>query len=559
MLRHMRQLRLLFIGLLSLTLSGCFTKADKPVIINGLEADQNTLEFMQSVLSTNKEADLDAVMRARGYYNAAVEQETTEEEKIITVKPGQITKIVSIKVDPPSYKSMLTGISKGDPLNADKVITAQTALYAAIEKDSCAFNLEVTHGVVLNENNTAELTYYVKKGKDAKFGSVVFKGAKSVEQKYIEARAKWEEGKCYKRETIRQTRKQLLATGLFATADVNIPEQPERDGTVPVVFILKETKHRTVRAGLSYYTDEGPGIVLGWEHRNYSGQGETLEAELRANLLEQTLETEYTKPYFHRDDQTLKFKANITREDTDAFESFGAGTGFSLNRDFTKELKGSIGADLNFTRIKEENEEEEDFIILSPFASVAYDTRNNTLNPTKGVFLNGSFAPSLDLLGESDPYFTTEIAGRAYHQIHKKITLATRLKVGSIIGASTDSLPATERFFAGGGGSVRGFGYQEVGPVDEDNDPQGGRAIIEGSSEVRFKTSEKIGGVLFIDYAQISESATPKADDLSFGAGAGIRYFTDFGPIRFDVGVPLNNDENVDENFQFYISIGQAF
>lgn len=498
-------------------------------------------------------------MRSRGYYNANVTQETTKEKEIITVKAGKQTKIISIKVEPSKYKKLLTGIAKGDPLGADKVIAAQTALFKTIEKDSCAFNLEVTHGVILNEDNTAELTYYVKEGRDAKFGSVVFTGAKSVEQKYIEQRAKWEEGKCYKLETIRKTRKQLLATGLFATADVNMPDKPKRDGTVPVEFILKEAKHRTVRAGVSFYTDEGPGIVLGWEHRNYSGQGETLEAELRANLLEQTLEAGYTKPYFYRDDQTLKFRANITREDTDAFESLGAGTGFSLNRDFTKNFKGSIGADIDFTRITEENEEEEDFLILSPFASLAYDTRNNTLDPTKGVFLNGLFAPSFDLLGESDPYFTTEIAGRAYYQAHDRITFATRLKVGSIIGASTESLPATERFFAGGGGSVRGFGFQEVGPVDEDDDPEGGRAIVEGSTELRFKATEKIGGVLFIDYAQISDEASPKVDNLSFGAGAGARYFTDFGPIRFDIGVPLNNDENVDENFQFYISIGQAF
>ncbi len=555
----MRKLRLLITCLLGLILSGCFAKADKPTIINGLDADPKTLEFIKTVIQTNETADLEAIMRSRGYYNAKVSQETTKEKEIITVKSGKRTQIVSIRVEPSKYKSLLSGIAKGDPLNADKVIAAQNALYKTIEKQGCAFNLDVTHGVILNENNTAELIYYVKEGQDAKFGSVIFTGAKTVDQKYIEERAKWEEGKCYKHETIRQTRKQILATGLFAGADVRTPEQPNRDGNVPVEFILEEAKHRTVRAGFSFYTDEGPGIVLGWEHRNFSGQGEKLKAELRANLLEQLLEAEYTKPYFYRDDQTLKFRTNITREDTDAFESLGTGAGFSLNRDFTKALKGSIGADIDFTRIEEENEEEEDFLILSPFASLAYDTRNNTLDPTKGALLSASIAPSFDMLGESDPYFITEITGRAYYQAHEKITFATRLKVGSIIGASTGSLPATERFFAGGGGSVRGFGFQEVGPVDEDDDPEGGRAIVEGSTELRFKATEKIGGVFFIDYAQISDESSPNIDNLSFGAGAGARYYTDFGPIRFDVGVPLNNDENVDESFQFYISIGQAF
>ncbi len=556
MLRRMRKLRLTLIGLLGLSLSGCFTKAEQSYEIRGLEKDTQTQEFLETVLTTNTSADIEAIMRSRGYYSAAVSQE----DKIITIKPGERTKITKITVTPENYKNLLDGINTGDALNADTVITAQNALYKTIAKDSCAFDLDVSHGVIFDPvTKEAELTYYVKESKDAKFGSVVFTGTKTIQNKYIEQRAKWEEGACYKRETIRKTRQNLLATGLFGAVDVKTPDKPERDGTVPVEFVLKEAKHRTVRAGLSYYTDEGPGVVLGWEHRNIFGQGEKLEAELRANLLEQALETSLTKPYFQRDDQTLKLKAHITREDTDAYESIGAGTGFSVNRNFTKQFKGSLGADLEFTKITEEDEETEDFLILSPFASLAYDTRNNTLDPTKGIFLNASFSPAFDMLGESDPYFKTQIGGRAYYQAHERLTLATRLKVGSIIGASTESLPATERFFAGGGGSVRGFGFQEVGPVDEDDDPEGGRAVVEGSIELRFKATEKMGGVLFMDYAQISEEATPNIDDLSYAAGAGLRYYTDFGPIRFDVGVPLNNDENLDETFQFYISIGQAF
>lgn len=546
MLTPMNKLRYIMIVLLC----ACTPKSDPPPLIKGLDTDPQTQKFLQTVLKNNQSVNLDAAMKARGYYNAKINRDA----QTIDIKPGGITTISSITVSPSKYKPLLTGIAKGDPLDADKVIAAQTALYKTIEKDSCAFNLDVSHGVVLNANDTASLTYYVTEGPQAKLGSAIFTGAKTVDQKYIKQRAKWEEGACYKRAAIRQARKNLLGTGLFSAVDAKTSANQD------VEFTLTEAKHRTVRAGLSVYTDEGPGITLGWEHRNYFGQGEKLEAEFTANLLEQQLETTLTKPYYYREDQTLSLNASIGREDTDAFESLALGLGFDINRTINPRLTASAGADIELTRIDDEDEEEtENFILLSPHAAVNYDSRDDTLDPAKGWLLNASLAPSIDLLGESDPYFTTDLRGQTYYKAHERLTFATRLRLGSILGASTDSLPATERFFTGGGSSVRGFGFQEVGPVDEDGDPEGGRSLIEGAVELRVKATKKLGFVTFLDYGQVDDTIVPNVDDLSFGAGAGVRYFTDFGPLRFDVGVPLNNDENVDDNVQIYISIGQAF
>ena len=105
---------------------------------------------------------------------------------------------------------------------------------------------------------------------------------------------------------------------------------------------------------------------------------------------------------------------------------------------------------------------------------------------------------------------------------------------------------------------MRGFGYQEVGPYEDDR-PTGGRSIVTGSTELRYKFTDTLGGVTFIDAGSVSDSVTPDLDNLSFGVGVGLRYYTDFGPLRFDVAVPLNQKDELDQNYQFYISIGQAF
>jgi translocation and assembly module TamA len=132
--------------------------------------------------------------------------------------------------------------------------------------------------------------------------------------------------------------------------------------------------------------------------------------------------------------------------------------------------------------------------------------------------------------------------------------------VGSALGVSREEIPADERFYAGGGGSVRGIPYQLAGPLDEDDDPLGGRSLLEVGAEIRYNFTESLGAVLFLDGGTVYSSAYPDfSEELLWGAGPGLRYYTPIGPLRLDVGVPLQPREGVDDLFQLYISIGQAF
>jgi translocation and assembly module TamA len=138
--------------------------------------------------------------------------------------------------------------------------------------------------------------------------------------------------------------------------------------------------------------------------------------------------------------------------------------------------------------------------------------------------------------------------------------LAARGRVGSIFGASRSQIPASQRFFAGGGGSVRGYEFQSIGPLDRGNDPMGGRSLVEVNAEARIKVIGPFGVVPFIDGGQVYEETYPQlsSSDLQWAGGLGLRYFSPIGPIRLDVATPIN-PRNIDDPFQFYISIGQAF
>jgi translocation and assembly module TamA len=185
------------------------------------------------------------------------------------------------------------------------------------------------------------------------------------------------------------------------------------------------------------------------------------------------------------------------------------------------------------------------------------------MNPTRGSRLWLGVAPYLTTGDDNNAFFAGETNISAYKSLHQedRIVVAGRVRAGSILGESRAEIPASKRFYAGGGGSIRGYQFKKVGPLDDQNDPIGGRSVIELSAEARFRITERIGLVPFLDGGTVftNPDFTTEGDDtIRWAAGLGGRYFTVIGPIRLDVAFPINK-RDVDDDFQFYVSIGQAF
>jgi len=152
--------------------------------------------------------------------------------------------------------------------------------------------------------------------------------------------------------------------------------------------------------------------------------------------------------------------------------------------------------------------------------------------------------------------------------------VAGRARLGSIFGIERDELAPSRRLYAGGGGSVRGFGYQELGPKIEVPNPKfdpekpdkrsptlllpiGGRSLTEFALEGRYRFGD-YGVVAFVDAGQVTEDEVPGFGDLRLGVGVGGRVYTNFGPLRLDVATPLGRRRG-ESRIAVYISIGQAF
>jgi translocation and assembly module TamA len=139
-----------------------------------------------------------------------------------------------------------------------------------------------------------------------------------------------------------------------------------------------------------------------------------------------------------------------------------------------------------------------------------------------------------------------------------RTVLAGRIGFGSIIGADLEDIPANRRFFAGGGGSVRGFAYKSLGPRLQ-GEPIGGRSLLEASLEARFKVTETIGIVPFVDLGSAFDTSIPTfRERIRVAGGIGLRYYTSFGPIRLDIATPLIREKG-EGDVAVYLGFGQAF
>ena len=229
-----------------------------------------------------------------------------------------------------------------------------------------------------------------------------------------------------------------------------------------------------------------------------------------------------------------------------------------MRREFSDQLSARVGAEVQFA-------DEQDvfgnrtYLLTGIIGEVAYDTRDDKLNPTKGINAVAFAEPAYDAKGGNFMLFTkAQVSAYQALDESRRFVLAGRLGAGSIIAPSIRAVPAARRFFSGGGGSIRGYAYRNVGPRIA-GEVTGGRSFVEASAEVRMKVTETIGLVGFVDAGNSFSSVYPDfSEGLKVGAGAGIRYFTPVGPLRLDVAVPLNPEKD-DPSFAVYVGLSQAF
>lgn len=513
-------------------------------------------------------------------YKADAPQEEKKEEKaydydvLLAVRTGPVFKMQDFKV--------IWENKSGGAVAAPEAVKLEGLLQGVVGKDATpAVILDVERQVldklkangyplpgvasrdvtVDHATQKARATLRMIPGRVARFTDIRTAGHDNVDEDFVRRRITFAEGALFNIEKVVTTRQKMLKTGLFSSVDVMLAAK-EGANTVPVTIHFTERKPRTIGAGIAYSTSQSVSSKVFWEHRNLFGGGEKLRLEADAGVIQYGAGIRYTKPDFTGTiDRSLQSGLGFKQENLDSYDKTSYSAFARLDQTFNDIWSGRLGLTAEYTEIDENNQPEADFWLLSVPATLAYDSSNDTLDPTTGARLALDVTPYLSLQEANESFTVTTLTGSHYWPLAKedKVVFANRFKLGAIVGQGTSDIPADKRLYSGGGGSVRGYGYQLVSPLDANDDPTGGRYQIELGTEMRFRLTETVGLVTFLEGGRVTEDLSASGNEkFLFAAGVGARYYTAVGPLRVDIGVPINGRDK-DDMFQFYLSLGQAF
>lgn len=540
-----------------------------------------------------------AVLRSEGYYDYTVEPDVGEggvATAIVRVTPGPRSLLAKSELVwdglPPDSETeaaaaQALALIPGAPGRAADVLAAEGRVQAALHQRGYAdAAIHPRQVVVDHQDHSLTPTFHFVAGSLVRLDGLKVVSQGRTSKSWIAGLAPWKKGEVYDPVKVAKLEQRLRDAGVFNSVTVSLsPADETVDGLRPVIVSVADRPAHRIEIGagytsggyptntgiteVAYSTSEGAGIDAKWIVYNRLGQADTITLTGRLAQIQQKIDGELDLPDWRRPDQVLKVGADLFADSTTAFDDDGVGVRASVQRHFTKTTYIGYGGAIDLVDTRENTAVNANGIalgenlklgIFSLLGQFALDRSDDPLNPTRGWRLQA----------EADPTYITGDRKLGYLKLQAQVSgylplgadartvLAARLKLGSIVGGSIPNVPADRRFFAGGGGSVRGFNYQGVGPQLADRTPIGGDSLFESSFEVRHRVSGPWSVAAFVDAGSLGPTAAPDFHQLSVGAGLGVRYDLGFGPIRLDIATPVTRRKG-DPIAQLYISIGQSF
>ncbi len=470
------------------------------------------------------------------------------------------------------------GIKPGDPLYADRIIEREIELRVALGETGYPFATLAEPDLLIDHARAeGDLTLEVQPGGKYAFGSVVSGDEGFLSSRHLQRIARFDSGDIFQQSLETDLRRAIIATGLVSSVTVTPRETRApadgQPGEVALDVGFERAPLRTIAGAIGYGTEDGFKVEGRWEHRNLFPPEGALRLRGILGTREALASIGVRRNNFRGRDQVLSvdlFASDITTLAVDS-RGFGMRGTFEKvsNLLFQKPLSWQVGGELLYTDERNRNlriapgapQARRAFLIGGLFGSVTLDDSDDLLDPTSGYRATVFLAPEVSRSQGAESFYLRAQGDASYYRSVGSTVLAGRVRAATIQGAPADDIAPSRRLYAGGGASVRGYGFQGVGPRDNVGNPVGGASLVEFALEARIETPLFDGAVEvvpFIDAGSVGRGSTPDFADIRFGAGIGIRYKTTFGPIRVDVAAPLNRTE-FDSPVVVYVSLGQAF
>lgn len=403
-----------------------------------------------------------------------------------------------------------------------------------------------------------DVIYTIDRGPLCLFGEISITGINHTLPSYVRFLSTCKEGATFSSKDLEETLNRLEQSGLFQS--VNITESELNNGKVPITISVSESLRRTVGAGLRYTTTYGPGVSAQWAHRNFYGAGEELSFRADIWRKNQAATLRYFRPHVQEYRRNIAYVLEYDKNTTLSYVNHAIKASTFVEQDIKKDIEALRGLELAWLDVEGFNGHRRYSLLRVPL-QLKVSTANNLLDPTRGCAFNCRVTPTLSFQNTLAPYLVHLSSFSLYKSIAKeRCTLAGRILIGNIFAGSDDAIPLPDRFLGGSENVLRGYKSLTVSPLNHNGIPLGGRSMLAGTLEMRFRSVGNFGWTLFWDTGQVFLEDIPLLHTRYLhSTGIGFRYKTPLGPLRLDVAIPLNRRKGLDPPFQIYFSIGQAF
>ncbi|HEV7234467.1 MAG TPA: BamA/TamA family outer membrane protein [Sphingorhabdus sp.] len=538
---------------------------------------RNDRQLLLDILNGQGFFDADVRVSAEAPVPAAEGTPATPFTVVLSVVPGRRYYLGQILFEaPPVLPADL--ITKnfvpktGDAIVADTILAAEANISVVLPQQGYPFAKVGQRDILLDSDvGTGDYTLPVATGARSSFGQVRNEGDNpAFDAEHVALLRRFKTGDLYDSRLVDDLRAALVATGLLSTVSVEpvAGEGTAPDGTAYADLLVRQEAGppRTLAASAGYGTGQGFRAEASWTHRNLFPPEGSLALAGVLGTQEQAASITFARANAGKRDRNLEVSLSALHSTYDAFDAYtgrlAAVMSYVSTPIWQKKFTWSAGVELLATYEGEYDlargvRDRRIYYVGALPGQVGFDRSDDLLNPTKGFRLNLRLSPEASLGSGTRFYARAILDGSYYFPATDSLVLAARARVGTISGAARGDIAPSRRFYGGGGGSVRGFGYQQLGPKDPNGDPIGGRSTNEAAVEARYRFGN-FGVVGFVDAGQVYESSFPQFDDWRFGVGIGGRFYTNFGPLRLDVATPINRKSG-ESRVTVYVSIGQAF
>lgn len=562
--------------------------AESPVVIEGPDNDTRRaiLDLLPDRAAPESLFDAERIaeeaaqralawLRSEGYYGATVTPEASEDPpsaRLIIELGTRFTfeaPRVTYEAERPNAEASraadeaIATVRVRDPARAVTVLEAESGALAALQQNGYADAAALDRRVVVDHASAqVAAEFRFRTGELARLGGVRAEPDDVLRPSFIDDLQNWETGEAYSPQALARLRRDLTSTGALSLASTRLAP-PDENGLRDVIVTVEPARRNAYELGVSYSTTEGAGVQAEWTRRNLTGRADALTVGATLAEMQQDVTASLSRPHAAGLGHAITFGASASREQLEAYTRQGVAIFGSVDASTRLRTATSYGLRLSADEYDDLVGTVRDAIVLSGFGNWRHDTTEFTLDPLDGSITEFRLEPSVSTGDETLGFVRATAEGRIYESIgaNDRLTFAARARVGWLEAVTGDpnDVPPDRRFYAGGGGSVRGYEYNSIYPHERDllGLTPGGQGLLEGSVEARWRFDERWGAAAFVDAGTAFDDWS-EATDLSWGVGFGARYNLGFAPLRIDIAFPLDEDERNDD-FALYISLGQAF